>query len=248
MKIVWRHRIRLVGAGMKKAVLMGLLLISQWAIGEHNALTEEQARRVLEDRSAAYEKNPPKTFKDLINLKGRELATNIPGLARSICFLYEASGSKMVDEIKSTVIKYMDIIEGIKRPTNAQILQFLNDNKHAMTCGKDNRNYMMVAFDNGHAHKKLIEDLFLDVFYDESEQVFIDINAISNSGPNGQPETVLDYMYRRVGTAASQGFKKEIEDLIDAFEEETVLGAKRCPDLPECKALLEQFHQQKRLK
>ena len=153
----------------------------------------------------------------------------------------------MVADIKKQIHKHMSRYENMTNPTNVQILQFLNRNKHAMTCGKDNRNYMMVAFDNGHAHKKLFEDVFLDVFYDESEQVFIDINAISNSGPNGQPETVLDYMYRRVGTANNPIFEKEIEDLIDAFEEETVLGAKRCPDLPECKALLEQFHQQKRL-
>ena len=34
-----------------------------------------------------------------------------------------------------------------------------------------------------------------------------------------------------------------MKDLIETYEQEEMLGAKRCPDLPECKALLEQFHQ-----
>lgn len=151
-------------------------------------------------------------------------------LSRNICGQFTGDGSKVAANVKRLVKKHMAKHEGIKNPTAPQIIKFLNRNKNHMTCGHDNQNYMMVSFQHGKSYSHLFNTLFFDELVTDDTDQYIDVNAISYSGPKGTPETVLDYMYREIKDKTnSKEYIKEVKDLIYIFEND--LGGKRYADL-----------------
>lgn len=153
-------------------------------------------------------------------------------LARKICTIYTLSGVNIARDTKNAIKKYMSREEGIKNPTGAQMLRFLNKNRHKMTC-KDNgveKNYMMYAFDRG-AHGNLFDGFFIDELIPEDLSVLVDVNAVSCTEVNEKPETVLDYMDKLIANKRNtKGFIEEVKSLKELFVED--LGAKNFRDLP----------------
>ncbi|WP_298554583.1 hypothetical protein [uncultured Algibacter sp.] len=152
-------------------------------------------------------------------------------LSHKICSYYVGNANEVAEKTKSAIKNHLIKYENIINPTTAQMIAFLNKNKNCMTCGDDNKHYMMVSFDHGNAYNQLFNVLYLDEFLTEDEN-YIDVNGISYTGANGTPITVLDYMYKRVGDPnINKTLKAEITDLMKTFEIE--LGAKRYYELTE---------------
>ena len=124
--------------------------------------------------------------------------SQLRALAQGICYTYMQGALGVAKKAKEAILRGMYDIDGKTNPSNAQILTFLNQNKHYMLCtGADGieKNYMNLAFDRG-MQSELFEDLFYDDLMLKETDGTIDVNAISYTGPNGSPETVLDYMGR----------------------------------------------------
>lgn len=160
------------------------------------------------------------------------ISMTIKVLSQKICNHFRGNANKIAESTKKSIIAYLTKYENLPNPTLAQIIEFLNRNKNYMTCGDNNKNYMMVSFEHGSAYDQLFNILYLGEFLPEDEsQTYIDLNAISYTGEFGAPETVLDYMYRTmIHPNTDEDKKGEIQDLIDSFES---LNGKRYSELSE---------------
>jgi len=166
------------------------------------------------------------------------ITENIGNLSRSICGYYGFDGNKIAQNVKAMIEMYMLDYEKIDNPTPEQIIQFLNHNKNFMTCGKDNKHYMMVSFEHGRSYDQLFNVLFFDWLLVDDDSLYIDVNVYSFTGPpNGNsPESLMDYLYRVFELTTIPKRKREIKELIEFFEGD--LGAKRYRDFtPEQKQL-----------
>ncbi len=167
--------------------------------------------------------------KDLRKIASSAPSENIGSLAQGLCNTFLGDGTKIAKKSKVLILKHMADYEGIHNPSTAQIIKFLNHNKNFMTCGDDNKNYMMFSFDYGRAYDQLFNVLFFDELLSEDDSLYVDVNAVS-MGPNGEPETVLDYMYRQYNDKGNpENTRNEIKSLIETFED--YLGAKRYSSL-----------------
>ncbi len=156
----------------------------------------------------------------------------IKTLAQGICVMYNLSGSNIAKDVKEMIVKYMAKYEGNKNPTGAQILQFLNTNKHKMTCRRNGveKNYMKVVFDR-RAYRALFSELFFNDLKPKDGSVLPDVNAVSLTGSKGTPETVLDYMDRLISTnKGGRAYTKQVKSLRKTFIK--YLGAKKFTELP----------------
>jgi len=159
------------------------------------------------------------------------ISENIVDISNEICLVYRRSGSKVAQNVKRTIERHMLKYEKVADPTQVQIIQFLNHNKNFMTCGDDNKHYMMVSFEHGNAYDQLFNVLFFDWLLVDDDSLYIDVNVYSFTGPpDGKtPESLLDYMYRESKNRSnSRQMNNEIKELIEFFEGD--LGAKRYTD------------------
>ncbi len=166
------------------------------------------------------------------------ISEGIGSLSRSICGYYLLDGNKIAQNVKGSIEKYMLKYEKTANPTPEQMIQFLNRNKNFMTCGKNNKHYMIVSFEHGRAYDQLFNVLFFDWLLLDDDSHYIDVNVYSFTGPpdGNSPESLLDYMYRELNSTNIPIRKSEIEELIGIFEFN--LGAKRYRDFtPEQKQL-----------
>jgi len=167
------------------------------------------------------------------------ISENITALSNEFCLIYGLEGSKVALNIKDAIKRHMLRYEKIANPTPEQIILFLNRNKNFMTCGKDNKHYMMVSFEHSRAYDELLNVLFFDTLLLDDDSLYIDVNAYSFTGPPGgvSPESLLDYMYwSSMDGRQSRQTISEIKELIEFFEGD--LGAKRYRDFtPEQKQL-----------
>lgn len=149
---------------------------------------------------------------------------NITQLAHYICMQLAGDGNKVAENVKTLILKHLKEYENLDNPSKGQIIKFLNHNKNYMKCSSG-KNYMKESFDHGRAYDQLFNVLFFDELLTDDESLFVDVNAISD-GPDGNPETVLDYMYRQMADLTNtKQVRDEIESLIEFFELD--LGAKR---------------------
>ena len=159
-------------------------------------------------------------------------SSSMRSLARKICFIFTFSGLDVAKNTKKWIGKHMLKHHGINNPSGTQMLQFLNRNRHKMTC-KDKygveKNYMKYAFDR-RASKSLFEQLFIEDLPPEDLSVMINLNEISNTGKNGTPETVLDYMNKLIKDKIhGDAMTNDIKLLREFFVEE--MGAKKYSEL-----------------
>lgn len=154
---------------------------------------------------------------------------NIDNLANNICLQFTGDGNKVAKNVKKNILDHMRIYEEKPNPTVDEIIKFLNHNKNYMTCGLENEHYMKKAFDHGRAYDQLFNVLFFDELLSENDSLYVDVNAVSMN-KDGNPETVLDYMYGRYNDMTHSKMKRdEIKSLIEFFELD--LGAKRYVNL-----------------
>jgi len=153
-------------------------------------------------------------------------------LAGKICIKYNLYGNKIASGVKTLLKNHLRNNAGYTTTTNRDIVQFLNANKDRMTCGKEKINYMMEAFNHG-AHNELFRRLFAKDLYEKTDKANtkVDINAVSYSGKNGAPITVLDYIDNVIATSKTRGaFIKEVKRVKSMFTKH--FGAKHFRDLP----------------
>jgi hypothetical protein len=163
----------------------------------------------------------------------KDNSKRVASLAQSICSKYGISGLKFAEEAKASIKWHIERHEDIQNPTGAQMLGFLNRNRHKMKCTVNGvtKNYMMYAFDM-RFHGSLFDELFYDdLMEDAGENFYINVNAVSYTGQGSKPETVLDYMdnlikTNKFGTSATS----EIITLKEVFLED--LDAKYFSELP----------------
>jgi hypothetical protein len=172
-----------------------------------------------------------KVFTDKSAHTDKGISENIRNLSTQICGWYSSSGSKVAENVKRSVLYHMKKYENIPSATPTQMIYFLNRNKHHMTCGDDNINYMMESFRHG-AYDQLFNVFLFDYLLVDDDSLYVDINVISyaEDGDNTPPETLLDYMVRETKDPSNpQGMIKEIKRLIELFEGD--LGGKRYSEL-----------------
>jgi len=159
------------------------------------------------------------------------ISENILDLSSELCLIYGLDGSKVALNVKDAIERHMLRYEKNDNPSPEQIIQFLNHNKNFMTCGDDNKHYMMVSFEHGNAYDQLFNVLFFDWLLVDDDSLYIDVNAYSFTGPpDGKtPESLMDYMYRESKNRSnSRQTNNEIKELIEVMEFN--LGAKRYRD------------------
>ena len=72
----------------------------------------------------------------------------IKALAENMCNIFTGSGLKIASDAKIAIQSYMERFENKANPTGTEMLQFLNKNRHEMTCkARDGveKNYMKYA-------------------------------------------------------------------------------------------------------
>jgi hypothetical protein len=161
----------------------------------------------------------------------KPISPEINQLSANICAKYGGDATQVAIRIKATIIRHMKKHENNLKPTPEQIIKFLNKYKNQLLCG--NTNYMVESFRHG-AFNQLFNIFFYEELLVEDEDLYVDINAISYTGgvTETEPETVLDYMDRRVkAEIVPTKQKKEIQYLIDFFVSD--LGGKRFAELTE---------------
>lgn len=171
-------------------------------------------------------------FKGLETLYHLKRSDYILRLSNHICAIFSGDVEKISDNALSAIRIYMQKYENPAPPTTTQIVNFLNQNKNRMTCGKDNKHYMIVALEDASSYDELFNVLFYDQLLTEDDSVFVDVNIISYSGPptRREPESVLDFMQRSISDKAYDDSKlKDFEELIDFFKE--ALEAKNAKEI-----------------
>ena len=151
----------------------------------------------------------------------------VKAFTNSLCSILTSSGSKTAEYSKVAITNYMKKLNGISNPSGAQMLKFLNSHRNIMTCKDKNKvekSYMKYAFDS-HAYSALFVELFFNDLIPDDESVLINVNAISLTGPDNTPETVLDYILRISSDGSNvKAFNKQVISLANSFIED--LGAK----------------------
>jgi len=162
-------------------------------------------------------------------------------LAQTICTYYGSAGANFQSKFNDAITYHMANFEEpkIANPTPKQIVNFLNRNKHKMTCGsgKNKKNYMMVAFDED-SHVSLFKKVFMRDYMKKDSSARIDVNAVSYTGADNTPETVIDYMDRTIEdleknpeiSGSDKKYVKEVKGLRRFFVGK--FGAKSFKDLP----------------
>ena len=215
---------------MMKSLIWCLILTFNFSLAtaaEHDPSNAMNAKQALSGQPTTDE------LKDIEKITKHDNSKAIRALSASICNIYSLSGVNIAKDTKIAIKDHMKQHENNSNPTGAQMLQFLNKNRHKMTCSDRNgvqKNYMKYAFDR-RAQGDLFEALFMDDLIPDDLSVLIDVNAVSYTGPGGTPETVLDYMDKIIdGKGRSRGFIDEVKALRELLIED--LGAKKFKDLP----------------
>jgi hypothetical protein len=122
-------------------------------------------------------------------------------LGDSLCNSY-SSQSSIINELKQTVqSKMREVIKDPKfKPTDAEMVAFLNKHKNKLTCGDkaEKRHYLAKAF-NERVHMIVFKDLFETDLYKKDEYK-IDYNSVTvmynPSNKEMEPMTILDYIQK----------------------------------------------------
>lgn len=154
------------------------------------------------------------------------------GLAEAICGYYGSTGANFQTKFNEAMKSHMGKFENTPNPTPKQIVDYLNRNKDKMTCGsgKNEKNYMMVAFDES-AHIVLFQKIFRGQYIAQDRSARIDVNVVSYTGENGAPETLVDYLDRMLAeNKRSEGILKQVKKLRKYFV--IKLDGKKFSELP----------------
>lgn len=223
-----------------KYLILTIVFIS--ALGHAREVPMNQ-RDGMVDCCKTVEGNPA-NGKELDIVRGIANATSEPKpkpdykkLAAGICYFYNSSET-LVRSVKHLIMKFMKEEVGIKNPTPADALKYLNLHKNELTCqGKHIINY---AFERG-KYNEIIDDLFNDDDGIYTEDVHLDFNAITNTkNPETglvEPMTVLDYIDKVAlkvdsisGSDPNSSSKREINELRELLVED--FGALSFTELP----------------
>ena len=175
------------------------------------------------------------------NAQGEELAKyddkyKIEGLSINICSIIADQGNQIAPKVNIAIEEYLKKHEGIKNPTKAQKIKFLNRNKDIMTCDGKHEHYMKHALDKG-KYREVFTGLFGDLGVTK-DGLHVDVNAVtlhadvrSAVKQDAEPETVLDYVdfiiaTNKYGEAYSKELKRFRRSLTKYY------GAKKFSELP----------------
>ena len=172
----------------------------------------------------------PKVPKAVRDIASQSLDGRVSGLGLIICSLClqrDKSYDSRIKEIKNEITDIMSVYTPIKKPSNKDMVNFLNEHRDKMTCGEDGQ-YMFHALKNT-CPRFLFDELIVNALYDDD--ALIDINAVQKSETTGRYQTVLDYMDETLArNDIGDDFRIQVKGLRDMFAEE--FGAKKYDDLP----------------
>lgn len=160
--------------------------------------------------------------------------TKLQKLGTRLCMLYTDSRDIPKDATQ-VMVDYLTKNTSIK-PTNANIVRFINQNQDELDCVDDNglrRNFVKIAIKGRH-HLSMISGYLMDTLL--LDEVLLDFNAVDIV--NGKPETVLDYLDAvldgSAGIKVTANMRKEFTNLrFTLSDEEDGFGAKNFEDLPQ---------------
>ena len=161
-------------------------------------------------------------FAQFSQLTEKQKKKGLKNLSADICNGYFFDGGNYPEFFDATVRQHLQEYYGIKHAKAKQITNFLNANKQALMCN-DVQNgvklsYMAYAFDRL-AYNAIFRKVFRSKYFKEDRSALINVNAVSLSGPNGEPETVLDYMNRKLAnTKNNPGLVTAIKRLRGYFK------------------------------
>ena len=112
------------------------------------------------------------------------ISENIGDLSSQICRHYVGNASKVAENVKYVIVRHMKKYDNIPDATPTQMIHFLNRNKHHMTCGDDNINYMMESFRHG-AYDQFFNVFLFDYLLVDDESLYVDVNVISYAEDDG---------------------------------------------------------------
>ena len=160
-------------------------------------------------------------FAQFSQISQKQKKKGLISLSAKICNGYFFKGENYPKFFDTTVRQHLREYYGIKHAKAKQIVNFLNVNKQELMC-HDVKNgvklsYMAFAFDRG-AEKSIFRKVFRSKYINEDKSARINVNVVSLSGPNGEPETVLDYMNRKLAnTKNNPGLVRAIKRLKRSF-------------------------------
>ena len=143
----------------------------------------------------------------------------LKSLSAKICNGYVLKAGNYPEFFDNLVRKHLREYYDIQQAKAKQIVNFLNANKQELMCDNngDKLSYMAYAFDRG-AEKAIFRKVFRSKYINEDKSARINVNVVSLSGPNGEPETVLDYMNRKLAnTKNNPGLVRAIKRLKRSF-------------------------------
>ena len=145
----------------------------------------------------------------------------LKSLTAKICNGYFFKAGNYPEFFDTTVRNHLKEHYGIEHAKAKQIVNFLNANKQALMCLIDEKtrlSYMAYAFDRG-TYRSIFRKVFRSKYMREDRTAKIDVNAVSLSGPNGEPETVIDYINRKLArTKNNPGLTRAMKELRGYFK------------------------------
>ena len=157
---------------------------------------------------------------DYSNLSEKEIAYEL-------CNIYGGAPGRGKDALKE-ITKFILKHEGL--PENTEdwepvVIDFLNKHGENLICPKSGSEAL---FDNEHFYKRAVSYYQFEIFYDllTDDEYPVELNMIQMR--NGEPETLLDFIKKRIDKGVSGELEGELNTLISDLRE---LGAKYAYEL-----------------
>ncbi|WP_418512127.1 hypothetical protein [Corallibacter sp.] len=149
----------------------------------------------------------------------------------SVCGSYgnaSTLGKEPVEELKKFILKFRGLPQDYK-PWEKIVIDFLNEYGEILICPKADTTAL---FDNEQFYKRAVSSYQFEIFYDllTDDEYPVELNMIQMR--NGKPETLLDFIKKRIDKGVSGELERELYSLIADLQE---LGAKYAHELEDKK-------------
>lgn len=148
-------------------------------------------------------------------------------IAYKLCNIYGAApglGKKPLEEIKKFILQFRGLPDDYENWEKV-VIEFLNEYGEDLICPKGDSTAL---YDNEHFYKRAVSSYRFEIFYDllTDDEYPVELNMIQMR--NGEPETLLDFIKKRIKKGVSDELKGELNILISDLRE---LGAKYAYEL-----------------
>ena len=143
-------------------------------------------------------------------------------IVRCACRAYgdaPSLGKAPLEELTKFILAYRGLPMTYE-PWEKIVIEFLNEYGEKLICEKASSSAL---FDNEHFYKRAVSSYSFKIFYDllTDDEYPVELNMIQMR--NGEPETLLDFIKKRIDKGVSGELERELNILISDLRE---LGAK----------------------